>query len=284
MAFIWINQGYHGPQAGASIGIEPGFALTYRNRTAITVMNIQQLSGAAFGCRPFHLFLALFLVVLTGACAQTRSAGPEASIARPSGGLAVLLMPADVEISLLTTGGIEEPNAEWTEQGRRNVVAALKAEMAERSIEVVSYGDDSNAGYQIALEHEQLVKLHEAVGGAIMIHKYVAGLELPTKKDRFDWTLGNGVRDLRGGRDTGYALFVYAEDSFSSAGRAAMKIALAVLGAHVEGGRQVAFASLVDLENGDVVWFNVLTSTVGDLRDPVQARQAMSQLLESSPL
>jgi len=247
-------------------------------------MNIRQLPGSIFCGRALYLLFALFLVVLTSACAQTRSAGPEASIARPPGGLSVLLMPADVEISLLTTGGVEEPNAEWTEQGRRNVVAALKAEMAERSIEAVTYGDDSNAGYQIALEHEQLVKLHEAVGGAIMIHKYVAGLELPTKKDRFDWTLGQGVRDLRNGRDTGYALFVYAEDSFSSAGRAAMKIALAVLGAHVEGGRQVAFASLVDLENGDVVWFNVLTSTVGDLRDPVQARQAMSQLLESSPL
>lgn len=239
---------------------------------------------AARGARPFQFVFALALVVLTAACAQTRSAGPEVTIDKPAEGLSVLLMPADVELSLLTTSGLEEPNAEWTEQGRQNIVAALKEEMAERSVEVVSYGDDSDASYQVAAGDEQLVKLHEAVGGAIMLHKYMPGFDLPTKKDRFDWTLGRGVRDLRDDHGADYALFVYAEDSFSSGGRAALKLALALLGAHIEGGRQVAFASLVDLDSGDVVWFNVLQSGVGDLRDPKLARQAVDQLLDSSPL
>jgi hypothetical protein len=33
-----------------------------------------------------------------------------------------------------------------------------------------------------------------------------------------------------------------------------------------------------------VVWFNVLQSGGGDLRDPKLARQAIDQLLDSSPL
>lgn len=243
-----------------------------------------QSSGRSFSRRLLHTCLALLLVVLTAACAQTRSAGPEVTIERPAGGVSILLMPADVELSLLTTSGLEEPNAEWTEQGRRNVVAALKAEMAERNVKVVSYGDDSIAAYQIDPAHEQLVKLHEAVGGTIMLHKYLPGFELPTKKDRFDWTLGEGVRSLQQTHDADYALFVFAEDSFSSGGRAAMKFALALLGAHLQGGRQVAFASLVNLESGEIVWFNVLNSTVGDLRDEKQARQAIDQLFDSSPL
>lgn len=236
------------------------------------------------GSRFLCLLFALAAVALTGACAQTRSAGPEVTLDKSGGEVAVLLMPADVELSLLTTGGLLEPNAEWTEQGRQNVVAALKEEMAERRVAVVSYADDNDPAYQVATVDEQLVKLHEAVGSAIMLHNYLPGQALPTMKDRFDWTLGGGVRQLREAHSADYALFVYAEDSFSSDGRVALNIALAILGAGVHGGRQVAFASLVDLDDGKVLWFNVLQSGGGDLRDPKLARQAISQLLDSSPL
>jgi hypothetical protein len=47
---------------------------------------------------------------------------------------------------------------------------------------------------------------------------------------------------------------------------------------------QQGFASLVDLETGDVVWFNHLFSTVGDLREPEPARDAIDTLLEGSPV
>ena len=242
------------------------------------------LGRLAGGVQAFRLLSAFALVVMTAACAQTQSAGPEVTIDKPADGLAVLLMPADVELSLLTTSGLQEPNAEWTAQGRQNVIAALQEEMAERSIKIVPYGDDSDARTQIASEHEQLVKLHETVGSTILLHTYLPGHALPTKKDRFDWTLGEGVQSQRDRRGAHYALFVHAEDSFSSEGRVALKFALALLGAHIEGGRQVAFASLVDLHSGAVVWFNVLQSGVGDLRDPKLARQTIDQLLDSSPL
>lgn len=242
--------------------------------------------ATAMGGRP-RVFVTLFLLLpllLASGCAQTRNLGGEQPIVPPSDGLTVLLMPADVEISLLTTSGLEEPNAEWTEQGRQNVIAALKAEMAERNIKVVSYADDSTANYEIAADHQQLVKLHEVVGGSIALHKFIPGLELPTKKDRFDWTLGDSVQRLRDVYDSNYALFVFAEDSFSSGGRVALQLALSLIGAHVQGGQQVAFASLVDLNTGSVVWFNVLTSQVGDLRDPKLAAETIDTLLESAPL
>ncbi len=248
-------------------------------------MSIRQLAGLAPGLRSICVLFALSLVVLASGCAQTRSAGPEVTIKKPAGGLAVLLMPADVELSVLTASGLEEPHAEWTETGRQNVVAALKDELTERNIKTVSYGDDSSASYQIAADDEQLVKLHEAVGSSIMLHKYVPNYALPTKRERFDWTLGDGVQSLRDSHDADYALFVHARDSFSSDGRVAMNILFAILpGPAPQGGRQTAFASLVDLNSGEIVWFNVLQSTVGDLRDPKQAREAVSHLLDSSPL
>jgi len=249
--------------------------------------NIMSLAeGKRFDLR-FLLRLRLIVLVpllFAAGCAQTRSLDSGDAFQRPAGEVTVLLMPADVEISLLTTGGLLEPNAAWTEQGRRNVVAALKAEMAERNIKVVSYADDSNPTYEIEPEHLQLVKLHEAVGGAIALHKFVPALALPTKKDKFDWTLGDGVQRLRDSHGGNYALFVYAEDSFSSEGRVALTVALAILGVGVQGGQQIAFASLVDMDSGSVVWFNVLTSGVGDLRDPELARGTIDTLLDSAPL
>jgi len=255
-----------------------------RTRDCDLPMDTSCLGRRGAGPRWIITLLALSMAVLTVGCAQTRSAGPEVKIERPAGGVAVLLMPADVNLSLLTTSGLLEPNAEWTQQGRENVIAALKAEMGERAVRIVSYGDDSDAGYQIAVEDEQLVKLHTAVGEAIRLHKYVPGFELPTKKNKFDWTLGEGVRGLRESHDANYALFIHATDSFSSEGRVALNIALVLLGAGARGGQQTAFASLIDLESGAVVWFNVLVSTAGDLRDPKQARQTIDQLFDDSPL
>jgi hypothetical protein len=49
----------------------------------------------------------------------------------------------------------------------------------------------------------------------------------------------------------------------------------------VSGGQQIAFASLVDLKTGKVVWFNVLSSTVGDIRTPEGANEMVGKLLQS---
>ena len=252
---------------------------------AVNEFTSRAVAGSALGGRSLGVFFALFLVALTAGCAQTRSAGPEVSIKRPAGQLTVLLMPADVQLSVLTTGGLKEPNAEWTEQGRKNVGVALNEEMAERNAKIVPYGHDVEVGDETAGEHLQLVKLHEAVGGSILLHKFVSGYELPTKKNKFDWTLGKGVEALRESYGADYALFVYAEDSFSSGGRVALGVATAILFGYVpQGGRQIAFASLVDLETGSIVWFNVLQSGGGDLRDPESARDTIDTLFDSSPL
>ena len=105
---------------------------------------------------------------------------------------------------------------------------------------------------------------------------------LPTKRGKgLDWTLGEDAVSL--GRRTGYdyALFLYAEDSFASTGRVALQV-LGVAGCfvgfcapNVGGGGQFAYATLVDLRTGEVVWFNVLQTgsqiagiKFGDIRTP----------------
>jgi hypothetical protein len=109
-------------------------------------------------------------------------------------------------------------------------------------------------------------------------------LALPTKGDRFDWTLGAGVKPLQARTGADYALFVLLRDSYASAGRVALMVGAAVLGVGVPGGRQIGFASLVDLRSGDILWFNRLFNPAGDLRTPEPAAKAVQSLLTQMPL
>ena len=85
---------------------------------------------------------------------------------------------------------------------------------------------------------------------------------------------------------------MYAEDSIVSSGRVALQV-LGVAGCivgfcapNIGGGGQFAYASLVDLKTGDVVWFNVVQTgsqiagiKMGDLRTPQGSAQLVERLL-----
>jgi hypothetical protein len=124
------------------------------------------------------------------------------------------------------------------------------------------------------------------VGQAILMHKYNAYMALPTKQSAFDWTLGESATRYGIASGYDYALFLHARDSFSSGGRVALQ-AVGMLGCVVgvcvipAGGSQVAFASLVNLKTGEVVWFNHLYSAVGDIREQQGADEMVAKLLDS---
>jgi hypothetical protein len=200
-------------------------------------------------------------------------------------------MRPDVSVGSVTTGGMVEPRADWTETSRANLIAALKAQQAGRGGNVLIL-DRRDALPNVSADAvADLERLHSAVGNSIALHKYL-GAYLPTKRRRgLEYTLGADA--VRFGQATGYdyALFVYAEDSFASSGR----VALGVLGlagcaigfcAPMGGGGQFAYASLVDLHSGEVVWFNVLQTgsqvagiKFGDIRTPEGGAQMVERLL-----
>lgn len=245
--------------------------------------DVRKREGGARRHSTLRCAMALVLCALiTGCVTQTKSFVTQNDI-QPAPGSRVLLLPLDIELNVLTTSGLEEPNAAWTQTARRNVNEALKRILKSKQAAMLRYVGPDGPGV-IAGKHLQTVKLHEAVGSSILLHKYLVGYNLPTKVNRFDWTLGDSVAALRQDYGADYALFVYLRDSFSSSGRAALILVGAVMGVGVQGGQQKGFASLVDLKTGDVVWFNFLASNVGDLRDAEAAFGATEQLLASSPL
>lgn len=193
----------------------------------------------------------------------------------------IVLLPPDVELSLLHAGGGQEVNAEWTRLARRyltdDLVARLKkikASLVERKATAGDFGDDP--------EENQLLKLHEAVGAAILIYQQKGAWQLPTKAGKFDWSLGSEARHLRDKYGADYALFVFLRDSYSSSGRVAAMIIAAPFGG-IRGGMQLGFSSLVNIHTGEVVWFNHLARTSGDLRTPEGARETLDTLFKSFP-
>jgi hypothetical protein len=192
-------------------------------------------------------------------------------------------MPADVELFEISAGGVAEPRADWTEAGTRNLMADLrarKARLGARATEIK--GEDDEA--VVALNN-----LHGAVARAILLHHF-GQYRLPTKGGKLDWTLGPDAAKLREKSGADYALFTWVRDSYASTERKAMMVvgvAMALAGfggVALGGGTQQAYASLVDLRTGQVVWFNLLVRGSGDLREAEPAAETINALLVDFPL
>jgi hypothetical protein len=205
------------------------------------------------------------------------------TLKRDGAGPRILLMPIDVELSELSAGGLVEANAEWTEQALKFMTSALDSEMRTRAVGLVTYAGEAQRLGDIRSEHFQIEKLHAAVGQSIILHRHIKPLRLPTKRGQLDWSLGDSVKVLRDEFQADYALFIYMRDSYTSAGRAAVIAIGALLGVGIPGGAQVGFASLVDLQSGDIVWFGFMARARGDLRTADAAAQTTKALLRSFP-
>ena len=223
---------------------------------------------------------AVLLFCLGGCVTAPTTTQTSSDFKRPETGYKLVVMKPDIAVSLLTAGGQLEQREDWTTTAREHVLGSLRAQQAKRggnaSITMTS-GDDPGL--------IELNRLHEVVGQSILLHKYTPYAALPTKATSFDWTLGKTAKDFGASAGYDYALFLYARDSFSSGGRQALQ-AIGALGCIVgvcvipNGGVQQAFASLVDLKTGNVVWFNHLISMAGDIRTRPGADDLVNRLLE----
>ncbi len=228
-----------------------------------------------------HLALAV-LALLLAACASTgsRVAGSARAPVDVIRGTLALIEP-DIELTEVNAGGAQQPRADWTLTARSLLPEALRANLAHAEVTIAPFDlpDDDASTARV----RQLTQLQRAVGISILRHGYGVGA-LPSKHGAFDWTLGPGARELQRVTGADYALFVTIRDSYSSSGRAAMMVVGALVGVGLSGGVQVGFASLVDLRDGRVVWFNRLVDHSGDLRDAEGAATTARLLLKDMPL
>ncbi len=240
-----------------------------RRRSPLRTLLIVVFGLALTGCT------TTFNEAYTGGAAAGESTSFDVKNAR------VVLMPLDIQVSLQTATDLKEPRADWTEAARGNITAGLTAALSERQLALKQYRTPRNS--RTARRHDQLMKLHSEVGGAIWFYHYGDFYMLPTKKGRMDWTLGDEAKKLGRNQGAELSLFVVMRESYGTAGRKARAVASQIFGGGTTSDERFAFASLVDLRTGEVVWFNILYSDGGDVREAEPARKVVDQLLSGFP-
>src|SRR5690348_17777016 len=68
---------------------------------------------------------------ILGGCVQTRQYA-DLQFTPPSGDYKLLVLRPDVTVGSISTGGMVQPRADWTDQARASIIAALKAQQAAR--------------------------------------------------------------------------------------------------------------------------------------------------------
>lgn len=233
--------------------------------------------------------LALFSLVLlpmaSPASAQERSARRPGFSLPANGQSRILLLRPSIKVGAQSTGGMFEPNADWTAQARENVRAALNRAQAGLGNRIIVQEETAGEGAQVLADY---MSLFSVLAGSVIEYQFFPGNRLPTKlRDNrsggFDWTLGPGVSAIPGAADADYALFIYTEDHYGSTGRKVLQLFAAMGGVAVRAGVHKGFAGLIDLRTGHLLWLNADVQMGGDVRTPEGAQRRVTQLLEDFP-
>lgn len=193
----------------------------------------------------------------------------------------IIVFRPDVQVGSIGAGGVEEANADWTMAAREKLLREIVAQQRVRGNRVLFLAEQEGDKARLVADYQALFRV---VATAVADHKMNSAAKLPTKNDRFDWTLGPGAAELGTLAGGDYALFVSTHDAFGTTGRKAMQIlAAGLLGVPVKAGTHRSYAALIDLKTGDLVWFNLDGASGGDPRTDVGAIKRMGQLFNGFP-
>ncbi|RYG29763.1 MAG: hypothetical protein EON93_16095, partial [Burkholderiales bacterium] len=160
-----------------------------------------------------------------------------------------------IRVGAQSTGGMDEPNADWTRDARDNISAALRAAQTGLGNVVLDYDEGLSGDGPLISEYGQLFG---AVANSVIEYQFFVGNRLPTKKRKnsFEWSVGADIGKLRSLTGADYALFINTHDSYGSTGRKILQVFAAMGGVGVVSGIHAGHAGLVDLKTGELVWLN----------------------------
>lgn len=224
---------------------------------------------------------AASLCIANPLIAQEKTGSKEGFALKP-GTVRIVLMRPIIDVGEQSTGGMFEPNADWTMQARENLAAALGRAQEKLGNVVVEYSDQATGDGPLV---SQYAHLFNAVADSVIEYQFFPGNRLPTKKHSkgFEWGIGDGLARLTSLNGADYALFITTHDEYGSTGRKALQIIGMLGGVGVSSGVHQGYAGLVDLKSGELVWLNADRSMGGDVRTAEGAEKRVAQLLEGFP-
>lgn len=193
----------------------------------------------------------------------------------------IVIISPDIFVGEQSTGGLDRLNADWTEDARKSLLGETGRQLRSSGFEVTMLPDVDGEDGKLLVEYRALFKL---VSSAAIRNDLFPTDPLPTKKNAFDWSMGEGVSKLSElGGDARYGLFLYSYDSYGLPGRKAMEVIGLAAGLDATAPPHIGYAGLVDLQNGDLVWLNVNVRLGGDIRRPDGVKTRAERLLKKFP-
>jgi len=226
-------------------------------------------------------FVASLLCLSLPALGQEKTGRKEGFSLLPGTARIILIRP-QIEVGAQSTGGMNEPNADWTSQARENIAIALQEAQTKLGNVVADYSEEASGEGPLV---NQYTRLFGSVASSVIEYQFFPGNRLPTKKrDKgFNWGMGDGLSKLSSLGNADYALFINTHDQYGSTGRKVLQLVGAMGGVGVTSGVHIGHAGLVDLKTGEIVWLNADLQMGGDVRTLEGARKRVKQLLEGFP-
>lgn len=193
----------------------------------------------------------------------------------------ILLLPPEITVKELSAGGVPEKVPEWTKQASENVAREMGALAAGRGdFELVKL-PELTAEEQDLLEEHLGIYFQVALAAHRLTATAVQGWE--HKRQRFDYTVGDGLKFLRQKTGADAALMVIGEDVVSSGGRKAAFVLGALVGVGIPMGQSLLSVGIVSLEEGDLLWMHNDFSVAKDLKDAQSVREMLNTIMAVYP-
>ncbi|WP_420496689.1 hypothetical protein [Sphingobium baderi] len=239
------------------------------------------MGGMMGGWKRLSAWAACALMMASPGLAQEKT-GVKSGFILPPGSARIVLMRPSVIVGAQSTGGMFEPNADWTDEARRNIDRAIQDIQGQLGNSVAAYDSEAEEAGALSGEYRSLFT---SVADSVREYQFFPGNRLPTKKrDKgFDWSIGTDVADLPGLSNADYVLFISTEDHYGSTGRKMLQIFAAMGGVSVPTGLHKGYAGLVDVKTGELVWLNADLQMGGDVRTADGAQKRVGQLFEGFP-
>ncbi|MBU3077949.1 hypothetical protein [Sphingomonas quercus] len=231
---------------------------------------------------PRHVAYLAAMFLLCAPVAAQEKTGSKPGFTLQPGTVRIVLMRPSIRVGAQSTGGMNEPNADWTDQARRHLTQALHDAQSQLGNVVVDYEEGASGDGPLLTQYTQLFG---AVADSVIEYQFFPGNRLPTKKrDKgFEWGVGADIGKLRSLSGANYALFINTHDEYGSTGRKMLQIVAAMGGVGITSGVHVGHAGLIDLTTGELVWLNADRQMGGDVRTAEGAAKRVAQLLGGFP-
>lgn len=194
----------------------------------------------------------------------------------------VIVIEPDVEVKEVSAGGVPEKIDAWSLQAKQNLASALEKQLVSKHyFEKVALPELSLESMATLNEH---VALYDVVGQNAFFYGRAVFPAWEQKKKAFDYTLGNGLKDI--GEKTGAdaALFIIGQDYVSSGGRKATRLLAAMLGVVLPPSPTFVSVGLVELKTGNVLWMNYLMAADSeDLRKATDVDEILTEIFSKYP-